>query len=137
MNCQSCNTNIDYKFLTNCAQCGRAVDPTKLQQLAAPPELPSVESGNKPSNIWKHRVLNLWYVLTASVVGMISGAVVLYFTDAIIFMSLSGTESSPGENCARGMAIAWLSILSGAFFGTIGGTAFAIEHPIGKPTMSD
>ena len=93
--------------------------------------MPSSVGGNKPF-IWKHRVLNLWYVLTASFVGMISGATVLYFTAAAIYIALSSPESYPGENCARGMAIGWLSILSGAFLGTIGGTVFAVKNPVGK-----
>lgn len=131
MNCQSCNASIDYKYLTNCGQCGRELDQATLSPPEATAKRPLVEGGNKPFT-WKHRLLNLWYMLTASLVGMISGATVLYFTAAIIFMSLNGAESSPGENCARGMAIGILSILCGAFVGTVGGTVFAIKNPICK-----
>ena len=127
MNCQSCKASIHYKYLTNCSQCGRGLDQATL----SPPEATAVDGGHKPFT-WKHRLLNFWYVLTASFVGMISGATVLYFTAALIYIPLSGPESYPGENCARGMAIGWLSILTGAFLGIVGGTVFSVKNPICK-----
>ena len=131
MNCESCNTRIDYRFLTNCAQCGREVDQARLQQPGAAPKLPSMESGNQTSS-WKYHLLNLWYMLTAASVGMISGSVVVYFAAAAIFIAVNDGESSPGESCATGMAIGWLSILAGAFLGTVGGTFLAAKNPICK-----
>jgi hypothetical protein len=99
-----------------------------------PPEATAkrpVDGGSKAFT-WKQSLLNFWYVITASFVGMISGATVLYFSAAIIYIPLSGPESYPGENCARGMAIGWLSILGGAFLGIVGGTVFAVKNPICK-----
>src|SRR5687768_13970756 len=125
MNCQSCNASIDYKYLTNCGQCGRELDQATLSPPEAIAKRSLVDGGNKHFT-WKQRLLNAWYVLTASFVGLISGATVLYFAAALIYIPLSGPESYPGENCARGMAIGWLSMLSGAFLGIVGGTVFSV-----------
>ena len=82
---------------------------------------------------WIHPVANVFYVLISSVVGMVSGAVVVYFTAGVFFsILLSNPGGNPSENCARGMAIGMLSILSGAFLGTAGGSAFAVKHPVLK-----
>lgn len=131
MNCQSCNASIDYKYLTNCGQCGRELNQATLSPPETAAKRPLVDGGNKAFT-WKHRLLNFWYVITASFVGMISGATVLYFSAAIILIPLNGPETYPGENCARGMAIGWLSILSGAFLGIVGGTVFSVKNPICK-----
>ena len=69
-------------------------------------------------------------MLSASVVGMISGAVVLYFSAGVIYLTLASHEPYPGAHCGRGMAVAMLSILAGGFLGSVGGTAFSIKHPI-------
>ena len=130
MRCQSCNASIDYKYLTNCGQCGRELDQSTLSTEATA-KRPLAEGSDKALT-WKQRLLNFWYVMTASFVGMISGATVLYFSAAIALISLSSPETYPGENCARGMAIGWLSILGGAFLGIVGGTVFAVKNPICK-----
>lgn len=62
-----------------------------------------------------------------------SGAVVMYFTAGVFFsILLSNPGGNPSENCARGAAIGFLSILSGAFLGTVGGSAFATKHVVVK-----
>ena len=62
---------------------------------------------------------------------MVAGAVVMYFSAALIYIALTPPPTYPGEhNCSRGTAIAILSILLGAFLGTVGGAAFGIKHPL-------
>jgi len=128
MNCRSCNTTIDYKFLSNCSECGSEIGPEIVPQ---PREIAAVAAPapiEKRSH-WSHVVANVFYVLLTSLIGMISGAVVLYFTAGLFSMVVLSSGGNPSENCARGMAIGMLSILSGAFLGTVGGSAFAINCP--------
>ena len=70
MNCRNCNSIIDYNYVTNCPQCGCEVEAGDLPKLD-----PSIDSRTK-KRLWTYRFANLWYVLTAAVVAMISGAVV-------------------------------------------------------------
>lgn len=123
MNCQSCNSRIDYRFVTNCAHCG--AEATQ----AAPP--PNVVESIPESLTWTQRLVNLGYVFASAIAGLVSGAVTLYFLGAIFYINfLSGSTGNPGADCARGTAFAGLSILSGAFLGTIGGTTFALKKPL-------
>jgi len=129
MNCQSCNSIIDYRFVTNCAHCG-----AEATQADPPPNL--VESIDK-SLTWTQRLINLAYVFVGAIAGMVSGGVVLYFLGAIFYINfLSGSTGNPGRDCARGTAFAALSILSGAFLGTIGGTTFAIKKPLCRAILT-
>jgi hypothetical protein len=128
MNCRSCNTTIDYRFLSNCSQCGTEVGPeivppaTELRKgVALAPQ--------QKRAAWIHPLANVFYVIISSLVGMVSGAVTVYFTAGVFFsILLSNAAANPSESCARGTAIGVLSILSGAFLGTAGGSAFAIKH---------
>lgn len=123
MNCQSCNSRIDYRFETNCAHCG-----AEAAQIDAPQNL--VESIEE-SLTWTQRLVNLAYVFASAIAGLVSGAVTLYFLGAIVYLTFfSGSTGNPGQDCARGTAFAGLSILTGAFLGTVGGSAFAIKKPL-------
>ena len=125
MNCQSCNSRIDYRFVTNCADCGAEATPID------PPQ--NLVESIEEALTWKQRLVNLAYVFAAAIAGLFSGAVTLYFLGAMFYITfLSDLGGTPGERCARGTAFAGLSILSGAFLGTIGGTAFAIKKPLCK-----
>lgn len=128
MNCQSCNTTIDYKFLSNCSKCGAEVRPeTVPQAVELPKDVPPAPQQKHVS--WGRSVANVVCVLFSSLVGMVSGAVVVYFTAGVFFsILLSNAGGSPSESCARGTAIGMLSILSGAFLGTAGGSAYATKH---------
>lgn len=76
-------------------------------------------------------MVNLAYVLVNSVVGMISGGVLVYFGAAVIYRAVySGLNEDPSVACARGQAIALLSIVVGAFLGTMIGSAFAVKRPL-------
>jgi hypothetical protein len=126
MDCRSCNTIINYNYLTDCPQCGCAVEQSKLPTLEPPTD---AQEGRD----WSYYVAKIFYVLLASGAGMISGAVVLYFSAAVIYLALASPETYPGEHCGRGMALGMLSILAGGFLGTVGGTAFSIKHSISSP----
>lgn len=129
MNCRSCNTIINYNYVTDCPQCGCAIERSELPRLE-----PS--TGAQGERDWSYYVTRILYVLSASVVGMISGAVVLYFSAGVIYLTLASPEPYPGAHCGRGMAIAMLSILAGGFLGSVGGTAFSIKHPISSHEKS-
>ena len=122
MNCRNCNTIINYNYVTDCPQCGCAVEERDL------PKLDPLTTSRKQNRVWSH-LANLIYVLVASGVGLISGAVVTYFSAALLFSALSSPETYPGENCAKGAAVGMLSIMLGAFLGTIGGAVFSVKHP--------
>jgi hypothetical protein len=130
MICQSCNATIDYRFLTNCTQCNceveqTSVSPAELWRQIEP--VPKVRLDEKKLT-WKHQVANLAYVLASSAAGMISGAVVLYFVGVLLYLLFVQPSPNPSVNCARGAAFAFLSIVSGAFLGTVGGSVFAVCH---------
>lgn len=130
MNCSSCNTRIDYRFLTNCDHCN-----CDIPNLPAADPIPglALEYSAKTSLTWNRKLINLAYLFASSIAGMISGAVVVYFTAAITYaLFFSDASLDPGTRCARGMAVASLSIVSGAFLGTMGGSVFAVKHPLCK-----
>lgn len=124
MNCRNCNTRIDYNYVTNCPQCGSEVEGGDL------PKLDPATMLAKKKRVWLYGLANLVYVLVTSLVSLIAGALVMYFSAAVVYIALSSPETIPGEHCARGMAIGMLSILSGGFLGTISGAVFAVKHPI-------
>lgn len=126
MNCENCNTTIDYRFLTNCAHCDAeqtSLSPGVLIQ--APIEPVS-------RNTWTRRLVNFLHLMVSSAAGMISGAVVVYFGAAFIYIAFASTSGDPSYDCARGSAIAFLSIVTGAFLGTIGGSILAVKNPLCK-----
>ena len=124
MNCRNCNTIINYNYVADCPQCGCGVEGGNL------PKLDSSTGSGQKETVWPYRLVNVIYVLLTSGVGMISGAVVLYFSAAVMYIALSSPEIYPGESCAKGTAIGMLAILTGGFLGTAGGTAFAVKHPV-------
>lgn len=130
MNCRNCNTTINYNYVADCPQCGSAVAGGDLPKLD-----PSTGSGQKES-VWPYRLVNVIYVLLTAGVGMISGAVVFYFSGAVLNIAFSSPETYPGESCARGTAIAMLTILTGGFLGTVGGSVFGVKHPVGSKRQS-
>ena len=126
MNCRDCKSIINYNYITACLQCGCAVEGVDL------PKLDPSTGTRDQENVRPHYLANLIYVLLTAGVGTISGAVVLYFGTAVIYLALSSPETFPGEHCGRGMAFGMLSILTGGFLGTVGGTAFGLKHPLLK-----
>ncbi|HEV8431724.1 MAG TPA: hypothetical protein VGQ41_27740 [Pyrinomonadaceae bacterium] len=93
--------------------------------------MPTIESfENRPA--LAKRLTNLIYIFVSSLAAMISGAVVLYFGAAITCIAFLSSSGNPGADCARGSAIAFLSIVSGGFLGTVGGCVFAMKNPLCK-----
>ena len=127
MNCQSCNTTIDYRFQTNCARCE-----TEQASLPVPPIEAPIASVEKRFT-WTRRVVNLTYLLTISAAAMVSSAVGFYFSSAIIYNYLLRSPVNGPHSC-RGpeAAVAIFSILIGAFLGTVGGSTFAVKNPVCK-----
>jgi hypothetical protein len=126
MNCQNCNTTIDYRFQTNCEHC--ETEQTSLSPgilIQAP-----IESVNHAT--WTRRIVNLLYILISSAAGMVSGAVVVYFGTAMMFMAFVSSTGDPSHDCSRGMFIGFLAITTGAFLGTIGGSILAVKNPLCK-----
>lgn len=126
MNCQGCNTTVDYRFLTNCPNC----ETKQAGILITAPIQDPVESEKRLT--WTKRFVNLAYIFVSSLAGMVSGAVVLYFGAAIICITFLPSSGNPSEDCLRGNAIAFLSIISGGFLGTLGGSVFAMKNPLCK-----
>jgi hypothetical protein len=132
MNCQSCNTRIDYLYLTNCAHCGCTIEPAGAAELQPLPEVPPLESFQKQKT-WKRRLVNLGYLFVSAIAFMISGAVVVWVGAAFIMnvlIDLFDPVQTPGEYCGFGMALGYLSILVGGFLGTMVGSAVAIKRPL-------
>ena len=126
MNCQNCKTTIDYRFLTNCAHC-------EAEQASPLPEvLIQVPIESAKHSTWTRRLINFTYLMMSSVAGMISGAVVVYFGAAFTYLLFLSNTVDPGHGCGRGEAIVVLSMFTGAFLGTIGGSVFAMKNPLCK-----
>jgi hypothetical protein len=134
MNCQSCNTRIDYLYLTNCEHCGCTLEAVGASELPPLPEPPPLESFRKQLTR-KRRLVNLGYLLVSAIAFMISGAVVVWVGVGFVFNALIDIfdpVQTPGEYCGLGMAVGYLSILGGAFLGTIGGSVLAVKRPVFK-----
>ena len=137
MNCQSCNTRIDYLFLTNCAHCGCAVEPSGESQLQKLPQFQPIEPIEKRLT-WKKRLVNLVYLLMSSAAGLFMGAVVITLAGAFVFkavLAVVDPHPEPGEYCGLGSALGFFCIVGGAFLGTVGGSVFATKRPLCKDPL--
>ena len=128
MNCKNCNTSNEYRFLTHCVHCRGEIEPSPSRE-----HLQSADSVDK-SFTWTKRAVNLAYLFASSIAGMISGAVVLYFAAVITCPIFLPVADNPSEQCARGAAIGFLSIVTGAYLGTVAGSVFAVKKSLCKFT---
>jgi hypothetical protein len=125
MNCQSCDTSIDYRFLTNCPQCETAqTDLVPIDRVDAP-----VEVEIRPK--WTRRLASVVYFFMASFAGMISGAVVIFFSTIMAYNAFMSNDPAR-HSCGQGELIAILALITGGFLGTVGGSVFAMKNPICK-----
>lgn len=125
MNCQNCNTILDYHFQTNCDHCE-----TEQPSLPVQPIMDAVPVESRSR--WPRRIINFAYLLVSSFIAMFLGAAVLFHGAVItcrLFLDGTGNAS---HDCARGNFIGLLVILTGGFLGTIGGSVFAVKKPICK-----
>ena len=133
MNCQSCNTEIDYRFRTNCVECDSAVDPVGPVPIETIPTSQPVAEVVKKRLNWSRRLVNLLHLLVSATSGMLFGAVVIYLLAAVFFMALFSfidPNPNPSVSCGRGQAIGFLSLVAGAFLGTVGGTFYSAKRPL-------
>ncbi len=127
MNCQNCNATIDYRFLTNCAHC-ETTQASLLPEVLIQAPIESVKHAT-----WTRRLINFAYLIISSAAGMISGAVVVYFGGTFTHLLFVSNTGDPGHGCGgREAAIVVLSMFTGAFLGTIGGSVFAVKKPLCK-----
>jgi hypothetical protein len=126
MNCQSCNTEIDYRFLSNCTVCGCAVEPTEGSQPELLPQFQPFEPVRRRLT-WTGRLVNLGYLLVSSAAGLMIGSVVILFGGVL---TIKAVGVSMG--CGTGSMVGFLLLVVGAFLGTIGGSAFAVKRPLCK-----
>ncbi|HKZ03266.1 MAG TPA: hypothetical protein VJ180_13560 [Pyrinomonadaceae bacterium] len=125
MSCPQCFMEIDYRFLTTCSRCGSEVQPA--EDLARFPDPQNIEKTRNSFSLQQGLVSSA-YVLVMSFIGMIAGAVLIYSVAGMIYLAVYGGEVRNGEECARGTAVALLSIFGGAFLGTAGGSALAVNQ---------
>ena len=130
MNCQRCNTTIDYRFLTNCEHC--ETDQASLSATESIPELPAFEPVVETQISWTKRIINLAYLFVSSFAGMISGALCIFYGVAIFCAALLRSDGNSSHDCARGTAIGILALIAGGFLGTIAGSVFAVKNPLCK-----
>ena len=122
MNCKNCNATIDYNYLTACPQCDSAVEGSNLPQ-AGP---------DKKKIACCYYVGNIIYVLVTSAVGAYAGAICLIFSAVALCKVFLPAPPYPGAYCALGNEIGLFSIVTGAFLGTVAGTALTVKRPILK-----
>lgn len=126
MNCETCNTTIDYHFLTNCPNC----EPT--QQAVNPiPDIHATEPV-KRKHTWPRRIVNTLYTLTVSMASMFFGAMIVIFSAMIAFNTILKDTDNTTHDCGRGQMIGILCLLIGGFLGTVAGSAFAVKRPVWK-----
>ena len=123
MNCRNCGVEIDYNYVANCPHCGCEVEPGNLPKLDP--------SALKKKRNWIYRVVNVAYVLISAAAGMVVGALTIYGCAAVVYLTVRAGQVHDSRSCSEGMAVAMLSILVGAFLGTVCGTAYAARHPVG------
>jgi hypothetical protein len=128
MKCESCSAQIEYRFLKNCTYCDSEIVQTESSQNDVISTVQLIEPVKKMSR-WVKGVINVGYVLVTSIAGMISGAVAIYALAAITYPAFFRPSGDPSLDCSRGTAIGFLSIVVGAYLGTVGGSVFAVKRP--------
>jgi hypothetical protein len=100
------------------------VEPAQVEIETRVPEDPA--SGRKVRSLTR-AIANSFCVLAVSLTGLILGAFAAYFCAAVYLISFA-PKLDPSAACARGNAIAFLSIFVGGFLGTMCGSVFAAKH---------
>jgi hypothetical protein len=66
-------------------------------------------------------------ILSMSAVGMFLGALVIYFLAGFVYLAIYPGGVTNGYECARGMAVSYLSLFGGAFLGCSGGAVLGAK----------
>lgn len=116
MTCPNCATSIDYRFTSSCMHC--EVDlPTGAETADDPaPIISSVSRQPMTAHI-----VNTLFILVCSSIGILLGAVVMYFVGVIAFINFV-RNGNPSHDCSAGGAVTALSILFGGYLGCIVGS---------------
>ena len=134
MKCERCGARIYYRFLTNCGRCG-----CEIKGASVPPNISipnhQLDQPVEPTLTWKQEAINVVHIFISSIAGLISGAVVVYFSVALIYLALS-EPPSPHAGCGWGSVIGFFSLVSGAVVGTVGGSVLAVKNPLCKGVQS-
>jgi hypothetical protein len=128
MNCPGCNTTIDYRYLSCCPKCGFESLPLGTDEEICPPAKCAQEETK--ARRFSRALANSACVLAAAFTGLVSGGFVFYFVGGAMYLIFFAGNLTGGEACARGMAFGALSILTGSFLGTVGGSVLAVKHLI-------
>ena len=123
MNCKSCNARIDYRFVSNCEECGCKIQPAGLPQ-SNPLQMP------EPRLTWIQKVINAVYILVGSMAGLISGGVGVYYSYVIIYRVFLYSPQERSTSCGGPDVILLLLVLASAYLGMVGGTVFTLRKPL-------
>ena len=124
MNCKSCNARIDYRFVSNCVECGG-----EIQQGSLPPS--NLLQMSEPRLTWIQKLINAVYILVGSMAGLISGGVGAYYAFAITYRVFFHTPDQRSTSCGNWPdLIVIFSILASAYLCMVGGTVFTLKKPL-------
>ena len=124
MNCKSCNARIDYRFVSNCVECGSEIQQASLRQSNLLEML-------EPRLTWIQKLINAVYILVGSMAGLVSGGVGAYFAFAITYRVFFHDPDHRSTSCGSGPdLIIIFSILATAYLGMVGGTVFTLKKPL-------
>jgi hypothetical protein len=134
MNCQSCNSGIYYRFLTRCSHCDTVIGPSQVPTKDSVKNLCLAKPAAKTFS-WSDGVINFAYVAISSIAGMFTGAIVLYLGAAIVYITFVGPSGNDSHDCARGTAVAMMSIFLGALLGLTAGIVLSASSLPRRPAV--
>ena len=124
MNCKSCNARIDYRFVSNCVECGGEIQQASLPQS-------NMLQMSEPRLTWIQKLVNAVYILVGSMAGLMSGGVGAYFAFAITYRVFFHNPDQRSTSCGSWPdLIIIFSILASAYLGMVGGTVFTLKKPL-------
>jgi hypothetical protein len=109
MNCPKCHNAIYYRFSTSCLSCD-------CELVQAIPSVDLIKRNDRPLS-FRHYVGGGVMIFATAAIGMIIGAVVVYVLAGTVYLAIYPHGVTNGDECARGTAVAWLSLIGGALFG--------------------
>ncbi len=136
MNCPNCKEPLSYRFTTTCESCGFHF-PERERNAQDQTGRSNQQNKIVPLRLsWSKRLANVAIVMVVSFLYMLTGALVSYVVGGIVYLAIYGGEIRNSEECARGMAFGFLSILTGAIFGVVIGIVFSVRTLTFKPART-